>query len=629
MNLKGCFRMLCPVAASAVLAWFCLASPAMAGEKGLTTKKTYRVGAIETQAAGIIIKYKATSAQTKGISVQHAGQNAASLGFAKASEAANRQGTTLLFDKPLAAGGYLLKQSVALRPEKLRELVAEIAKDPAVEYVEVDSIRRRYGVPNDPDFGNQWHYLNVTGGINMPAAWDLSIGSGVRVAVIDSGVTSHPDLTPNLVGGYDFVSHPWVANDGNGRDADPSDPGDSVTAYENWWYCGGGYVGEQSSWHGTHVAGTVGAVTNNGVGVSGVAFGARVVPIRVLGKCGGLTSDIADAIIWAAGGSVAGVPANPYPAKVINLSLGGEGACSATEQAAINVARSLGAVVVVAAGNAGDDMTRYSPGNCIGALTVAATSQNGGRWSLSNYGASIGLAAPGDGVLSTYNWGVASPGDVGYAHVNGTSMATPHVSGVAALVLSLNPGFSPDQVAARIKLGSKVFPSSCSGCGAGLLNAYNALVPPTFDAGTVFRFYNLNTGVHLFTATPSERDSVLGGLPWYLYERSAFKVRSFSEAGSSPVYRFRNRANGAYLFTISEVEKNAVMGMPEFVLEGVAWWARHPASPGAGTIPLHRFRYLPTGSHFYSYSPAEVSSIQTNLSHLYYYEGITFYVWPL
>ena len=616
-------------ALSIAVALSCLALPAMAGEKDLGKKKTYRTGAVQTRVSGIIIKYKSASAVPKGLTSQYAGQNAASLGFANANAAANRHGITLLFDKPLATGGYRLQHSAQLKQEKLQELIAEIAKDPAVEYVEADSIRRRQGVPNDLYYSYQWHYLNNTGGINMPAAWDVATGSGVRVAVIDTGSTAHPDLSPNMVGGYDFISDSWIANDGSARDSDPSDPGDSVSGYENYWACGGFYESEPSSWHGTHVAGTVGAVTNNGTGVSGVAFAGKVVPVRVLGKCGGLTSDIADAIIWAAGGSVSGVPANPYPAKVLNLSLGGLGVCSATEQAAINAARNLGAVVVVAAGNDSDDMGKYAPGNCSGVLTVAATTQLGGRASFSNYGASVGLAAPGEDILSTNNLGSASPGWADYGLMSGTSMAAPHVAGVAALVMSLNPSFTPDQVAGRIKLGTTVFPSECSGCGAGLLNAYNALVPPTFDAGTVFRFYDLKTGVHLFTATAGERDDILGKLPWFAYERAAFKVRSYAESGSLPVYRFRNSTNGAYLFTMSEVEKNAVLNMPGFTLEGVAWWARSPTSPGSGTIALHRFRYLPSGSHFYSYSSAEVANIQTNLSHLYQYEGIAFYVWPL
>lgn len=628
-NRQGLLRSAWLVAASVAVGVACLASPAMAGEKTFSKKKTYRVGAAQTRVAGLIIKYKSASATPKGLSAQYAGQNAASLGFASASAVANRYGVTLLFDKPLATGGYRLKHSAQLSPEKLKELIAEIAKDPAVEYVEADSIRRRQGTPNDPYYSYQWHYLNNTGGINMPAAWDVANGSGVRVAVIDTGSTSHPDLTPNMVGGYDFMSDSWMANDGNGRDADPSDTGDYVSAEDNYWQCGGYPEEELSSWHGTHVAGTVGAVTNNSTGVSGVAFGAKVVPVRVLGRCGGQTSDIADGIIWAAGGSVSGVPANPYPAKVLNLSLGGWGACSATEQAAINTARNLGAVVVIAAGNEGDDMANYSPGNCNGVLTVAATTQSGGRASFSNYGATVGLAAPGEDIYSTLNDGYVGPSSSTYGTMNGTSMATPHVAGVAALVLNLNPSFTPDQVAGRIKLGTKAFPGSCSGCGAGLLNAYNALVPPTFDAGTVFRFQDLKTGVHLFTATPAERDNILGALPWFLYERAAFKVRPYAEAGTLPVYRFRNKTNGAYFFTINETEKNTVMGMPSFVLEGVAWWSRSPASPGSGTIALHRFRYIPSGSHFYSYSPAEVTNIQTNLSHLYQYEGIAFYVWPL
>ena len=294
--------------------------------------------------------------------------------------------------------------------------------------------------------------------------------------------------------------------------------------------------------------GTVGAVTNNGVGVSGVAFGAKVVPIRVLGRCGGQVSDIAEAVIWAAGGSVAGVPANPYPAKVINVSLGGRDVCSATEQSAIDTVRGLGAVVVVSAGNDSDNTAYYSPAGCNGVITVAATNSSGAKASFSNFGSAVGLAAPGASILSTYNYGYWSPGLADYGYMGGTSMAAPHVSGVAALLLQLNPGFTPDQVAARLKLGSTPFAGACAACGAGILNAYGALVPPTFAAGTVFRFYNLNTGMHLFTGTTVERDAILGSLPAYQYERAAFKVQPSAGSGSLPVYRFRNCHQRGLLF---------------------------------------------------------------------------------
>src|SRR5690606_31257016 len=153
-------------------------------------------------------------------------------------------------------------------------------------------------------------------------------GNGVVVAVLDTGITRHGDLDANVLPGYDFISDAGKANDGDGRDNDPSDPGDWVTLNQ----CPGGNRAENSSWHGTHVAGTIAAVTNNAKGVAGTAFGARILPVRVLGTCGGYDSDIADAIVWAAGGSVSGVPTNANPAEVINLSLGGGGACGRTSQ---------------------------------------------------------------------------------------------------------------------------------------------------------------------------------------------------------------------------------------------------------------------------------------------------------
>lgn len=584
------------------------------------------------RSGGIIIKYKSGQLSIQKLTMQHAGQNAAGLGFGNASAAASKLGITLYFDKPLATGAYLLKQSSRLSSSKINELIQEIAKDPAVEYVEPDAWMYRQFTPNDPDYlSYQWHYGSGVGGVNLPAAWDISQGSGVRVAVLDTGITSHPDLDANRVGGYDFVSDSLVGNDGNGRDNDPSDPGDWISSFDNKGYTYGGYFAgcpeSSSSWHGTHVAGTIAAVTNNSTGGAGVAFGAKVVPVRVLGKCGGFTSDIADGIVWAAGGSVAGVPANTNVATVINISLGGPGACSHTYQAAINSARAHGAAVVVAAGNENTSTVNAQPANCEGVIAVAATTPEGGKASYSNFGPHVALAAPGDNVYSTLNNGSLLPGGFSYDSISGTSMATPHVAGVAALLLAQNPALTPNEVAARLKLGSRPFPASCPQCGAGLLDAYTALVPPSFAAGTVFRFYNLNTGIHLFTGNSVERDIVLGGMPSYQYERAAFKVKPTTEAGVLPVYRFRNINNGAYFYTLNQTEKNAVEGISYFVLEGVAWYAR--STSGVGTIPLHRFRYKPTGSHFYSYSADEVAHIQSSLSHLYEYEGIGFYVWPL
>ncbi|MCB2018528.1 MAG: S8 family peptidase, partial [Hydrogenophaga sp.] len=419
-----------------------------AAENAFQTKTFSKAASSRVQVKGIIIKYRQGAGVTKGLGAQYAGQNAAGLGFAKASEAANRRGVSLLFDKSLVTGGHLLRLSAALPPDQLRQMIEEIAKDPAVEYAEPDSIRRAALAPNDPYYSYQWHLQAATGGIQMPAAWDLATGNGVRVAYVDTGSTSHPDLTPNLIGGYDFISDPWTANDGNGRDSDPSDAGDGVTAYESYWYCGDAYQEFPASWHGTGVAGIVGALTNNGVGVSSVAFGAKVVPVRVLGRCGGLVSDIAEGAIWAAGGAVPGVPANPYPAKVINLSLAYRDACSATEQAAIDTIRGLGAVVVVAAGNHSESSTLYAPANCRGVITVGATAANGGKADFSNFGATVGLSAPGVSVLSTANFGYWTPGTADYGYWDGTSMSAPQVAGVAALMLQQNPGLTPDQVAA-------------------------------------------------------------------------------------------------------------------------------------------------------------------------------------
>lgn len=365
--------------------------------------------------------------------------------------------------------------------DRRAEVAAQFAKNPHVLYAEVDRLLQPLFTPNDSRYSEQWHYFESTGGLRLPAAWDVTTGSGTRVAVLDTGYRPHTDLAANIVGGYDFISDTFVANDGGGRDSDARDPGDWTNVGE----CGGGQPTQNrsSSWHGTHVAGTVAAVTNNSTGVAGVAYGAKVVPLRVLGKCGGLTSDIADAIIWASGGSVSGVPANSYPADVINMSLGGGGSCGSATQNAINTARSNGTVVVVAAGNSNTNASGSTPANCSGVVTIAATNRNGGRSYYSNYGSVVDVAAPGgdtasgstNGVLSTLNSGSTSPGSDTYAFYQGTSMATPHVAGVAALMMSVNSSLSPDDVESLLKSSARAFPSTCSQCGTGIVDAAAAV----------------------------------------------------------------------------------------------------------------------------------------------------------
>lgn len=350
---------------------------------------------------------------------------------------------------------------------------AMLAAEPALERAQADawatiSALPAAAMPNDPLVGSQWHYADPVGGINLTQPlWKRSKqGKGVVVAVLDTGYRPHVDLAANIIPGYDMIVSTAVSNDGDGRDADAQDPGDG---------CGG-----QSTWHGTHVSGTIAAVTNNGIGVAGVAPKAKVQPVRVLGCGGGYFSDIEAGIEWASGGTVAGLPANPTPAKVISLSLGGFTACPATTQTAINNAIARGTTVVVAAGNYNMDAINFAPANCNGVITVAATTQLGAKAYYSNYGASVEIAAPGGdgaaGVLSTLNAGVSTPGADSYASYIGTSMATPHVSGTVALMLARNPALTPAQVLTQLQATARPFPGVCNQCGAGIVDA-TAAVP--------------------------------------------------------------------------------------------------------------------------------------------------------
>ncbi|KRB07567.1 S8 family peptidase [Lysobacter sp. Root690] len=375
---------------------------------------------------------------------------------------------TIKHVRQIATGGELIEVNRPLDIVAATTLMQQIASNPNVDYIEPNSWFTVALTPNDPSYPSQYG-LSGTWGIRANTAWDNTYqGQGKIIAVVDTGITSHPDLAANLTSplGYDFITNVTAAADGNGRDSDPTDPGDFCSP-------------NPSSWHGTHVTGIAAAVTNNAVGVAGTAFKAKVLSVRVLGKCGGSLADIADGITWASGGTVSGVPAvGANKATVINMSLGGSGACSSTFQTAINGAVARGVTVVVAAGNSNANAANFQPASCANVINVGATTSAGVRASFSNWGPSVDVAAPGQSILSTLNSGSTTTGSPTYANYSGTSMAAPFVAGIVALMQS-KPGvdLTPAQVEATIKAAANVtaFPSVQNPViGSGIANADKA-----------------------------------------------------------------------------------------------------------------------------------------------------------
>jgi serine protease len=392
-----------------------------------------------------------------------------------------RQGNlTLNLVRPLGLGGTRLYHTTGLSEAATLQLAQSLSARADVLYAQPNYILHTLKTPNDEYYAPyQWDLPLM----NLPAAWDQTTGSSSTVvAVIDTGILweagdpsmTHPDLAGKVLPGYDFISDPQEANDGDGRDPDPYDAGDEE-------------VPGQSSYHGSHVAGTIGAATNNNIGVAGVDWGAMILPVRALGVGGGTTSDILDGALWAAGISVNGVPDNSHPAAVENLSLGGPGTCSPAEQDTFDQITARGVVVVVAAGNDGQDANGSNPANCSGVITVGAVGPQGSRAYYSNYGSKVDVMAPGgdqssdphDGVLSTIR--DDSTGQFTYAWYQGTSMATPHVAGLVALMKGLEPSLTPAQVLSILKTTAHPLNADqCNrptgaDCGAGLIDAAAAL----------------------------------------------------------------------------------------------------------------------------------------------------------
>ncbi|MCG7981593.1 MAG: S8 family serine peptidase [Candidatus Thiodiazotropha lotti] len=354
--------------------------------------------------------------------------------------------------------------------------IKELNQRSDVVYAQPNYIYQASAIPNDEYYNLQWHYNQI----NLPQAWDITTGdTSVIVSVIDTGVLlNHPDLSGQLVNGYDFISDAGNANDGDGIDANPDDAGDEIQ-------------NGVSSFHGTHVAGTVAASSNNSTGVAGVAWNVRIMPIRVLGKQGGFSSDIIDGILFSAGLSNASGTTPAQRADVINMSLGGASPDQASFDA-ITAARNAGVIVIAAAGNENTSQLAY-PASYTGVVSVSSVDQSRTRAPYSNYGTEIDVAAPGgntqadvdgdgraDGVLSTLGDDSQGGTSFTYNFYQGTSMAAPHVAGVAALMKSVYAGLTPAEFDSMLSSGELTNDIGNSGrddlYGHGLIDAYKAVV---------------------------------------------------------------------------------------------------------------------------------------------------------
>lgn len=488
------------------------------------------------------------------------------------------------------------------------ELAQRLAALPNVAAVEVDQKMRIRALPNDPKYSSDQWYLQGTqpAAINAQSAWDQTTGSAsVIVAVIDTGVRSdHEELSGKLLPGYDFVSCDSAvscatANDGDGRDADPSDPGD-------WYYTTNSQnqqVPVPSSWHGTRVSSLIAANTNNAAGIAGVSWASRILPVRALGVEGGYISDVVAAMRWAAGLNVPGITDNPTPANIINMSLGGNGSCSASYQSAVNEVIARGVLIVAAAGN--DSNAVDQPGNCSGVLAVAGVRHVGTKVGYSSFGAEVGIAAPAgncvnvvDGqtclypITSAVNLGSTGPAANGYTSSTnpnapyGTSFAAPQAAGVAALMLAVNPAIPPAKLIERIKASARSFPTetglptcpltdangqcncTTSTCGAGLLNAPGAVTQALRPVASLA--YSGTNAVGFTLSLSGSGSSAISGASISSYQWSVSGTGATLSNASAPTASLALSASGIVNLTLTVTDSN---GRSDSTTQAITVWA--------------------------------------------------------
>jgi serine protease len=531
-------------------------------------------------------------------------------------------GVTLVYRRTLATGAVVASSPSIAGVGDAESIVEALRRHPDVAYAERTHRVHAARAPNDPLFNNQFYLQPGPVTIDAPSAWDVTVGSpAVVVAVLDTGATPHADLAGRVVPGYDFVSPQRLSNDasppddGTYRDGDASDPGDWVSVAD----IAGAFADTEctaraSSWHGTSVMGAIGAVADNASFLTGVDWRARLMPVRVLGKCYGEDADVADAIMWAAGLSVPGVPDAVSPAQVVNLSLGDPGPCPKFMQDAITAALAHGVTraIVAAAGNQ-DAGTDHFPSSCDGVISVAASSSSGTKAGYSNWGPRIDIAAPGGNAggnastnfLAISNSGATTPQADTTSSRSGTSFAAPLVSGVASLALSIAPGLSAGTLRDLLKATAKPFPagSDCRtlGCGAGLLDAGAAVRAAMATNGgtmraTVVEYYNAELDHYFMTWAAEEILLLDAGTAIKGWRRTgkAFEVLltpALGAAGVCRIYIPPGLGDGHYFGRDATECTKTLTSHPTFVDEAPAFFYLYTATGGAcpaATLPVYR-----------------------------------------
>jgi len=454
----------------------------------LATASCTAIAAEPNPLASRVLAEEPTTRVLVHLAATPAPQETSEHGTRRLLNAANRAGVAVAGSRPLTARLHVVYLPHLQRGAELADTLDALRADGEVIQAEPDRRKHALAIPSDTDFPNQWYWASTyPAAVNMEATWDITTGStGTVIAVLDTGVRfDHPDLGRassggRLLAGYDFVGPDaggtfLTANDGDGWDADPSDPGDWISKTDLNQSVFSSCTVADSSWHGTRTTGLIGAITNNGLGIAGGTWKPWLVPVRVLGKCGGFDSDIQAGMLWAGGISVAGAPKNPYPANIENMSLGGTNACG-TYQPVIDELTAQGVLVVVAAGNDGNSVG--SPANCKGVVSVAGLRHVGTKVGYSDLGPEITLSAPagncGDAYVSggpclysidtTTNLGTTVPAANSYTdQINanlGTSFSAPIVTAIAGLMHAQNADLTPAQFIARLREGTTPFPTT-------------------------------------------------------------------------------------------------------------------------------------------------------------------------